>query len=238
MAVLNADVTGITPEGVAALIRPVRDQQFDYVAPVYQRHPLEGPLVTQLVRPLMRAAYGWQVRDPVAPEFGCSNRFVSHCLEQDVWDTELGRVGIDLWVTAEALAKGFRCCQTGLSPHPATPTRTPFGELFAQVVDSAFACLERHAPYWLGRNGAEPMPLVSPPPTVAVEPPVVDGTRLTEAFALDVENLRSVLQVHPECRDTDESRSAGREAARAPAIPGCAVGVDRVRVPARVSSAV
>ena len=194
VAVLNADVTGITPEEIAALIRPVRDQQFDYVAPVYQRHPLEGPLVTQLVRPLMRAAYGWQVRDPVAPEFGCSHRFVSHCLEQDVWDTELGRVGIDLWVTAEALAKGFRCCQTGLNPHPATPTRTPFGELFAQVVDSAFACLERHAPYWLGRNGAEPMPLVSPPPTVAVEPPVVNGTRLTEAFALDVENLRSVLQ--------------------------------------------
>jgi hypothetical protein len=194
VAVLNADVTGITPEGVAALIRPVRDQQFDYVAPVYRRHPLEGPLVTQLVRPLMRAAYGWQVREPVAPEFGCSNRFVTHCLEQDVWDSELGRVGIDLWVTAEALATGFRCCQAGLSPHPATPTRTPFGELFAQVIESAFACLERHAPYWLGRNGSEPMPLASPPPSTTVETPVADGTRLTEAFAKDVENLRSVLE--------------------------------------------
>jgi glycosyltransferase involved in cell wall biosynthesis len=194
VAVLNADVTGITAEGVAALIRPVRDQQFDYVAPVYQRHPLEGLLVTQLVRPLMRAAYGWQVREPVAPEFGCSNRFVSHCLEQDVWDTELGRVGIDLWVTGEALAKGFKCCQAGLSPHPATSTRTPFGELFAQVVESAFACLERHAPYWMSRNGSEPLLLASPPPSAPVDPPVVDGTRLTEAFAKDVENLRSVLE--------------------------------------------
>ena len=194
VAVLNADVTGITPEGVAALVRPVRDQQFDYVAPVYQRHPLEGPLVTQLVRPLMRAAYGWQVREPVAPEFGCSNRFVTHCLEQDVWDSELGRVGIDLWVTAEALANGFKCCQAGLSPHPATSTRTPFGELFAQVVESAFACLERHAPYWLNRNGSEPMLLASPPPSATVAPPVVDGTRLTEAFAKDVENLESVLE--------------------------------------------
>jgi len=194
VAVLNADVTGITPEGVAALIRPVRDQQFDYVAPVYHRHPLEGPLVTQLVRPLMRATYGWQVREPVAPEFGCSNRFVSHCLEQDVWDTELGRVGIDLWVTGEALAKGFKCCQAGLSPHPATPTHTPFGELFAQVVESAFACLDRHAPYWLQRNGSEPMPLASPPPSAPVLPPAVDGARLTEAFAKDVENLESVLE--------------------------------------------
>lgn len=194
VAVLNADVTGITPEGVAALLRPVRDQQFDYVAPVYDRHPLEGPLVTQLVRPLMRAAYGWQVREPVAPEFGCSNRFVSHCLEQDVWDTELGRVGIDLWVTAEALAKGFKCCQAGLSPHPSASTHTPFGELFAQVVESAFVCLERHAPYWLNRNGSEPMLLASPPPSAPVERPLVDGTRLTEAFAKDVENLQSVLE--------------------------------------------
>ena len=194
VAVLNADVTGITPEGVAALIRPVRDQQFDYVAPVYQRHPLEGPLVTQLVRPLMRAAYGWQVREPVAPEFGCSNRFVSHCLEQDVWESELGRVGIDLWVTAEALAKGFKCCQAGLSPHPAASARTPFGELFAQVVESAFVCLDRHAPYWQNRNGSEPMLLASPPPSAPVEPPIVDGTRLTEAFAKDVENLQSVLE--------------------------------------------
>src|SRR5688572_656009 len=70
IAVLDAEVTGITPEGIAALIRPIRDQQYDYVAPVYRRHSLDGPLVTQLVRPLMRAAYGWQIREPVAPEFG------------------------------------------------------------------------------------------------------------------------------------------------------------------------
>ena len=151
--------TGITPEGIAALIRPIRDQQYDYVAPVYQRHPLDGPLVTQLVRPLMRAAYGWQVREPVAPEFGCSSRFVSHCLEQDVWDSELARVGIDLWVTGEALAGGFRCCQAGLSPHPAGTRRTPFGELFEQVVQSAFGCLERHSsvlagPKWLRADAA------------------------------------------------------------------------------------
>jgi hypothetical protein len=194
VAVLNADITGVTPEGIAALIGPVRDQNYDYVAPVYQRHPLDGPLVTQLVRPLMRAAYGWQVREPVAPEFACSSRFVTHCLEQDVWDTELGRVGIDLWVTGEALARGFRCCQAGLSPHPPGPPRGSFGELFEQVVRSAFDCLERHAPYWLERNGSEPLVLASPPPSLAVEPPTVAGSRLTEAFANDLENLRSVLQ--------------------------------------------
>jgi hypothetical protein len=38
------------------------------------------------------------------------------------------------------------------------------------------------------------MLLTSPPPSAPVEPPVVDGTRLTEAFAKDVENLQSVLE--------------------------------------------
>jgi hypothetical protein len=194
VAVINADVTGITPESIAALIRPVRDQQFDYVAPVYRRHPLDGPLVTQLVRPLMRATYGWQIREPVAPEFACSNRFVTHCLEQDVWDSELGRVGIDLWVTGEALAGGFRTCQTGISPHPVSSSRSSFGELFEQVVSSAFTCLGRHSPYWLSRNGSEPLPLANPLPTSSAEAPATDGTRLTEAFAKDIENLRSVLE--------------------------------------------
>ena len=194
IAVVDPEATGITPEGVAALLRPVRDHQYDYVAPVYRRHPLEGPLVTQLVRPLMRAAYGWQVREPVAPEFGCSYRFVCHCLEQDIWDSELGRVGIDLWVTGEALAGGFRCCQAGVDPHPPGTAHAPFGTLFEQVVQSAFSCLERHDRYWLSRNGAEPMPLESPPPPAALDRPAVDGSRLTYEFVNDLENLKSVLE--------------------------------------------
>jgi hypothetical protein len=142
----------------------------------------------------MRAAYGWQIREPVAPEFGCSNRFITHCLEQDVWDSELGRVGIDLWVTGEALAGGFRCCQTGISPHPTASSRTPFGELFGQIVSSAFACLERHATYWIGRNGSESLPLTTPLASTSVEAPATDGSRLTEAFTRDLHNLQSVLE--------------------------------------------
>ena len=141
-----------------------------------------------------RRALAARVREPVAPEFGCSSRFITHCLEQDVWDSELGRVGIDLWVTGEALAGGFRCCQTGISPYPATSSRTPFGELFEQVVSSAFTCLERHSAYWLPRNGSDPLAVAGPLPTSTVEAPATDGSRLTEAFARDLQNLQSVLE--------------------------------------------
>lgn len=195
VAVLDADVTTVTPEWIAALVSPVKDQQYDYVAPAYARHPADGPLVSQIVRPLFRAAYGWQVREPLAAEFGCSNRFLAHCLEQDIWESELARYGIDLWITGAALAGGFRCCQAPLGPrrHAATPDRPGFHETFQQVVGATFGCIEQHACYWLTRTGSEPLPVVGAPLGDASEPPAIEGSRLTQSFRDDLHNLEGVL---------------------------------------------
>jgi len=196
VAVLDADVASVTPERVAALIRPVKDHQFDYVAPVYARHPLDGPLVTQLVRPLIRGAYGWQVREPLAAEFGCSGRFLSHCLEQDIWESDVAKYGIDLWVTGAALSAGFRCCEAPLGPRVTTAAhaRLGFQDVFQQVVGAAFLVLEQHAPYWLPRQQSEPLALVGTPTSEAGEPPTVDASRLTQTFCSDLQNLQSVLE--------------------------------------------
>lgn len=195
VAVLAADVTSVTPEWVAALVRPVTQQQFDYVAPVYLRSALDGPLVTQLVRPLIRAAYGWQVQEPQAAEFGCSSRFLAFCLEQDVWDSSLARFGIDLWVTCAALSGGFRCCQAPLGPRMTSSgvARPGFRDTFQQVVGSAFGCLNQHAAYWLGRTQAEPLAVIGMSPAGRGEAPGVDGTGLTRSFCTDLQNLQSVL---------------------------------------------
>ena len=116
VVVLDPEVSSLTPEWVAALARPIRDEQFDFVAPVYPRHPLDGLLVTQLLRPLIRAGYGWRVREPLAVEFGCSRAFAAHCVGQPVWDSDLTQNSIDLWLTSTALAGSFRTCQTWLGP--------------------------------------------------------------------------------------------------------------------------
>jgi hypothetical protein len=196
VAVLAADVASVTPEWIAALIRPVRDQQYDYVAPVYLRHPADGPLVSQIVRPLVRATYGWQVDEPLAAEFGCSGRFLSYCLEQNIWESELARYGMDLWITGAALAGGFRCCQAPLGPRvvPASADRPAFPELFRQVVGATFECLELHAPYWLGRSGSEKLPIVGAALQGPPDPPAIDAARLTQSFAADLRDLHGVLE--------------------------------------------
>src|SRR5262249_58637932 len=64
VAVLDPDATSLDAEWVAALVRPVLRERFDYVSPVFPRARTEGLLVTQLVRPLVRAAYGHRVAEP------------------------------------------------------------------------------------------------------------------------------------------------------------------------------
>jgi hypothetical protein len=196
VAVLDADVTSVTPEWIVALVRPVLDQQFDYVAPLYARHPADGPLVSQIVRPLMRAAYGWRVQEPLAAEFGCSSAFFGHCLEQTIWDTDLSRYAIDLWLTGEALSRGFRSCQTPLGPRLQVtgPDRPGFPQVFQQVVGAAFDCLDLHADYWLGRTDSEPLPVVGRAQPDRGDAPAIDAARLTQSFCADLRNLQSVLE--------------------------------------------
>jgi len=205
VAVLDADVSSVTPEWVASLIRPVREQQFDYVTPIYPRHPLDGPLVTQMIRPLVDAVYGWRIREPLAAEFGCSHAFVTHCLDQDIWSDPLARYGIDLWITGAALAGGFRCCETPLGTRQTGGgARLGFQELFQQVVGAAFGCIESHAGVWQARTAIEPLPVVGTPPTEGDEAPTVDAARLTQAFCTDIEELQPVLRaiLSPETLDS------------------------------------
>lgn len=195
VAVLDAGVTSVAPEWVAGLIAPIRNQQFDYVVPVYARHPLDGPLVTQLLRPLVRAAYGRRVQEPLATEFGCSSAFLSHCLEQDVWETDLARHGINVWITGTALSGNFKTAQTPVGPHRAAPgPLAGFQETFLQVVGSTFASLEQRAAHWLPRVGSEVVPIIGTLHEPRDAATIVDGRRLAENFATDLQNLQAVLQ--------------------------------------------
>jgi len=197
VVVLDPDVTNVTPAWVAALAVPVRDRRADFVAPVYQRPSTEGLLVTQLLRPTVRALYGWRLREPLVAEFGCSGRFAAHCTERLAWTTELARDGASCWIACEALAGGFATCQTELGPRDVAPNRPrpPLSDLFQQVVGSTFAALEAHSGYWLRRTGSEDVPTTGRGPDAAVLAAATqDGGRLLQSFEHDVRNLNEILR--------------------------------------------
>ena len=113
-AVVDSDLRSITPEWMELLLRPVVQEGFDYVAPYYQRHKYDGTITNSIAYPLTRALYGARIRQPIGGDFGFSGRLAAHYVEKHVWESDIARFGIDIWMTTEALATGARVCQSFL----------------------------------------------------------------------------------------------------------------------------
>jgi hypothetical protein len=197
VAVFDPDLTSISPDWVPALVGPVWNGEADLVVPSFPRHPLEAPLVTQLVRPLVRGAYARRLSEPVAGEFACSGAFAARCLREPVWEAPLAQEGIELWLPLEALAAGQRVVEAALGPRAAAarPGRPGLPEVFRQVVGSLFACLEKHEQSWQTRGRSERLPLLGTPARPAG---VTGGTAapqpMVESFRAGVRDLAPLLE--------------------------------------------
>ncbi|MBS1241571.1 MAG: putative Glycosyl transferase, family 2 [Gemmatimonadetes bacterium] len=129
-AVVDSDLRSITPEWVQLLLGPVLHEGFDYVAPLYSRHKFDGTITNAIVYPMVRSLYGKRIRQPIGGDFGFSGRLASHFLGFDVWDTDVARYGIDIWMTTTALTGGFQAIPefgfeytVGLEPIPVNIAR-------------------------------------------------------------------------------------------------------------------
>ncbi len=195
IAILDPHVTNIRPDRIAALVKPVASQQFDFVAPVYPREWQDGLLVTQLLRPLMRATCSWRISEPFMSEFGCSLRLAAAMVEHALWDAIPGRHGAELWLTGTALTESFRCCQVALearllASHPQEPT---LSEVFPDIVGALFASLEKQAGHWLPRVGSQDLPTFGTLDTVRAGAPPSDLAQRAASFAQDVRDVHPVL---------------------------------------------
>lgn len=194
VVVLDPELASVTPESVVSLVRPVLAAGADFVSPAYARHPLDGPLVTQLVRPLFRACYGVRLREPLASEFGCSGRFATACLERPEWDSDLLREGIDVWLSAVAAVDGFRVVETSFGPRRLVARSRPgLAALVPQILGALFACLKLHEAVWTTRTGSEPVALHGdpvPPPGLESSP---DPTGAADLFRDGLSALGGLL---------------------------------------------
>jgi len=194
IVVLDPEVTTVTPEWVRALADPVLKDGVDFVAPVYIRHPGEGPLVTQLARPLVQGVYGHRLLEPVGGEFACSPRFAAHALAMLPWEEDGLLDGIDPWLPLTALTGGFRCAQAVLGRRESSPTLRPgLAEVIQQVVGTLFSCAERHEAYWMAHETLDDVPVLGAPASPEGERPDFDLDFLTQSFRSGVTDLSPLL---------------------------------------------
>lgn len=194
VVVLDPEVVNVSPEWIAALAGPVLAGAAGFVSPAYARHPLDGPLVAQVVRPLFRAAYGLRLREPLAGELACSEAFAAACLERPEWDSPALRAGIDLWLTTVAATGAFPIAEVRLgSRQLATRPRPAVAELVPQVLDALFACLRLDEARWPARDAVAPVASYGatlPPPQ---DTGPVETAEFAAAFREGVAALEPIL---------------------------------------------
>ncbi len=193
-AAVDSDLRSITPEWMELLLRPIYEEGFDYVAPLYARHKFDGTITNSIVYPLTRALYGKSVRQPIGGDFGFSGELAKFYLTRDVWETDVARFGIDIWMTTLAIAEGYKVCQSylGAKIHDAKDPGSDLGPMFTQVVSSVFGLVVEYQNFWKGVKESQPIPTFGFRYEVGLEPISVNVERMIRNFRLGVKDLMEI----------------------------------------------
>lgn len=193
-AVVDSDLRSITPEWVELLLRPIYEEGFDYVSPLYARHKFDGTITNSIVYPLTRALYGKRIRQPIGGDFGFSGKLAQLYLAQEVWETDVARFGIDIWMTTLALAEGYKICQSylGAKIHDAKDPGRDLSSMFTQVISSVFGLMENYHPLWKEIHSSQPVPTFGFQYEVGLEPISVNVERMIRNFRLGVKDLMEI----------------------------------------------
>jgi len=192
--VVDADLRSITPQWFELLAAPILERDFDLIAPYYLRHKYDGTITNGIVYPLTRALFGKRVRQPIGGDFGLSGRLAARYLEKDVWETDVARFGVDIWMTVTAIAEDFRVGQAylGAKLHDAKDPGADLTSMFRQVVGSVFALMETYESAWQAAHDSDLVPMFGFPFDVGLEPIAVNVERMIHAFTQGVSDLREI----------------------------------------------
>lgn len=196
-AIVDSDLRSITPEWIRLLVEPVVEQQYDFVAPYYVRHKFDGTITNSIVYPMSRALYGKRIRQPIGGEFCLGEAMVDRCLAQNVWETDVARFGIDIWLTTQALCNSARICQVvlGAKIHDPKDPASDLSSMLVQVLGAMFTEMDRNTAFWQKVRGSAAVPTLGGTRQVETEPVKVDVGKMIDSYRLGCKNLFDIWSV-------------------------------------------
>jgi hypothetical protein len=195
LVVISPEATSIEPDWLQRLVRPVYYDNFDFVSPLYHRPNSEGALMRNLLYPMTRAIYGFQVHEPVASEFAISGRLATDFLSKEFWNDEWGKLGAEMFLTVTALTGTYRICQSFLGTK-APPTHRSAGDVVAamrRTVGALFSSMDSNFPIWSAIGSSQPVATLGAPCEAGLEPARLSRKRLRDMFAAGVTQLEPVF---------------------------------------------
>jgi len=190
-AVVDSDLRSITSDWVSFLIEPILMHGYEYVSPIYTRHKYDGTITNNIVYNLTRSLYGKQIRQPIGGEFAFDGRLAAFFLNEDVWDTDVARYGIDIWMTTMAVLHGNKICQArlGVKIHDAKDPASSLGPMFRQVISTLFTMMEQNEDKWKHVKGSVPVPTFGPEIKLEPESVKVNLDNLISEFKLGYQHF-------------------------------------------------
>jgi hypothetical protein len=169
---------------------------FDFVTPYYLRHKYDGTITNSIIYPVTRALYGRHIRQPIGGDFGFSGTLAEFYLTKDVWESDVARFGIDIWMTTTAVANDFKVCQSflGAKIHAAKDPSSDLSAMLTQVVSALFMLMEEYSDKWKEVRSTDPVPLFGFEFSVGLEPVNVNVERMIGMFDLGVKELSDLLK--------------------------------------------
>ena len=210
--VVDSDLRSITNRWVKMLLDPIVEHDFDFVAPIYTRYKYDGTITNNIVYNLCQGVFGKKIRQPIGGDFAFSKKLVDFYVQHDVWDTDVARFGIDIWMTTQAITSDFRVCQAhlGRKIHDAKDPSEHLGPMFRQVTSTLFGLMEETEQSWKNVTGAETIPVFGEMGQEEPEPVKVNLQKLVTSFKMGLNHFGTLWKevFCPDCFAAIEAAAA------------------------------
>lgn len=191
VVILEADLQSISPDWCSRLVRPILENAYQIAVPYYLRPLPDGAMTDLLAYPLTRLLFGADLRQPMGGEYALSADLAYKLSLRDVWETDVARHGVDIWITTVALVENVKMCQVrlGLKLDDSRELSLAFDPSFVQAIGTLFRLVDIYKRRWIEGVTVRPAPFHGN--GVAAEPPRawmpgVTAAALGDAFVAGV----------------------------------------------------
>lgn len=194
--VVDADLRSIKPEWVKLLLDPVISKKIDLVTPIYSRDRFDGTITKNLAQPIIAALYNYNIPQPIGGDFGFSRRLAKEYLTKNIWDTDVVKFGIDIFMTTVAVAEGYKVGATnlGVKIHDPKDPRG-LGPMFIQVSSTIFDLMKEYEPIWKKKTKIKQIRILKTTNIKKKAPKVkVDIDSLIDEFKKKYQRLRKIYE--------------------------------------------
>ncbi len=210
---LDSDLRSVQPWWVERLAKPIVMDLADYVSPYYIRHKYDATITNHICYPMTAMLYGKKIRQPIGGDFGVGKKAYELYLvaPDNVWESNVARFGIDIWMTTMAVANGLRVMQAALGAkvHDVKDPGKHLGPMFRQVVSTLFALMVDFEHVWKDVKGVEEVEIYGDMPEVELEEIVVDLENLVAKAKDGVKQYRTKLESFIKKELLDEVEESG-----------------------------